>query len=60
MGIKEQIKKRRNYWTVDNLDYKRQNQEGKQPKGRVPAAHRGRRDDAEMEKKNIRGHLTGH
>ena len=49
--IKEQIKNGRNYLTVDNLDNKGQNQEGRQPKGRILATQRGRRDDAEMEGK---------
>lgn len=44
-GIKEQIKKGRNYWIVDNLDYKRRNQDGKQPKGRPSPS------DAGIEKK---------
>ena len=35
------------------------NQESRQLKGRTPATQRGRRDDAEMEKK-IRGLWTGH
>lgn len=41
------------------LVFKKQNQECEELKGQVPATQRGRRDDAEMEKK-IRDLLTGH